>query len=344
MNATTLSISKHRIANITGIPHLINWLHRQRLLVVTYHGVYDRYEDAALLPPTFVHVSRMKDQLSLLKDRYHVIRPEALLDAIVAGQKLPDHAALVTFDDAYGNLYELAAPLLESLNIVPIVFVPTLYVEKRLPFWYDLVWYFLANGKEADRSWFAGLIGIKSFSNVKNALTEKGLGILKRKPFLYRNEVVERIEMRVKNDLEFRKFLTKYFLAMTPDQIRRLCGRGFCFGGHTHTHTILTAMDSISCREEISQNKSVLDAMTGKETLFFAYPNGGCDDFNDHHKEMLTLSGYVSAFSLIQCRTSHLSDPLTIGRINVAPEDDSDSFWLRCTGTASLFRRIHKLH
>jgi len=333
VKATMHSISKHRLANITGIPRIINWSQRQRLLVVTYHGLFNRHEDAALLPPTFIHVAHLKAQLNFLKDRYRMIRPEDLIEAVVTGRRLPNHAALVTFDDAYENFYELAAPLLESLDIVPVVFVPTLYVETRQPFWYDLVWYFLQNGKEPDRRWLSELMGVTPGST--DSLTEKCLRILKKMSFKERNDIIEPLE----NRMGYNVFIAAHSLAMTPAKIRRLSARGFHFGGHTHTHTILTAADNFSVGEEIDNNKSILEAITGQKISLFAYPNGGVKDFTILHKEMLTRAGYVSAFSLIQKRAS-LTDPMAIPRINVAPEDDVDSFWFRCSAAASLISPI----
>ena len=335
-------ISKHRIAKYTGIPYAFNWFYRQRVLVVAYHGFFDRAENSDKFPQTFVHVNNFRSQLLFLKNNYHIIRPEILLEAIVENRSLPDHAALVTFDDAYANFYRLAVPLLQTMGIAPIVFVPTLYVEKRVPFWYDFVWFFLLNGNESDRRWFLGSIGLDTQSVDKADLAEICLAHLKRKTYEERNSYIEPLRERVNDEKNMTNFMKSHFLAMNPEQIHRLSELGFHFGGHTHTHTVLTAMDRTSAQNEIIQNKSCLESIIGKKVHFFAYPNGGIDDFDNRHKQILIRAGYVSSFSLIQRRSSHLSEPMAIGRINVAPEDSLESLWFRCAGISPIVKKIRQ--
>jgi peptidoglycan/xylan/chitin deacetylase (PgdA/CDA1 family) len=330
------------MALATGLPALLNWYNRRRLLVVTYHGLYDGPVDAERFPDTFVHIDQMAAQLNYLNKNYQILKPNEVLQKIEKNKELPEHAALVTFDDAYVN-FKLALPLLEAFNIQPIVFVPTFYVQNRQPFWYDLVWYYF---RRTSRPNFDTLM-----KRLKKSLAPAGSGdelksyldLLKRLQPVERESVIQIIQTAMMDSGIKLSTVTSDFMALTKDEICKLSGRGICFGGHTHSHTIMSAMpDEIACKE-ICLNKSKLEQWLDKKVDFFAYPNGAESDFHSRHKKMLQNAGYAAAFSLTQHRNSPLDDPMSIPRLHIAPEDTLDAFRFRCMGAAPLVSKVRKL-
>lgn len=330
------SAAKYIIANATGIPTLLNWLNRKRLLVVTYHGIYDDPRLAGMLPDTFVHVEAMARQLREIKKHYRLISPDDLLQAIDGGTRLPLHAALVTFDDGYESFFRLAEPVLRSLGIRAIVFVPTRAVEERQPFWFDLVWYSVRQADRENLSWLEGRLGLQ------RAPAGQCLAALKRMPPEERSEIVQEIKTRVSAVQQAEQDVISMFYPLTVEQMRELVARGTTFGGHTHTHTILSSMADHVAEADIKENKTRLERIVKRPVDFFAYPNGGIEDFAAQHKAILRRSGYKAAFSLTQARTLVNRDVMEISRINVAPEDSTRSLLFRCTGVTPAIKYVKK--
>lgn len=311
-------------------------LNRNRLLVLVYHGIYDGPKIHGTMPDTFVHVSDAAAQLREIKRRHHIIKPEELLHSLESGASLPHHPTLITFDDGYESFYRLAEPVLESLGIRPVVFVSTRYLEEQRPFWFDFVWALVMNCEiERVRS-LAASLGLDGSLGERKALAMSALGKLKKMPPDKRDATIQEMadHAEVKSP-EYEKLL-RLFLPMTKDQIRTLSDRGVTFGGHTHTHTILSVLPQAQAEEEIVINKKRLESITGKPCDLFAYPNGGPGDFEEAHKKILRTQGFSAAFTLTQGRSNPRKDPMAISRLNVAPEDTPESLLFRCTGITPI--------
>jgi peptidoglycan/xylan/chitin deacetylase (PgdA/CDA1 family) len=96
------------------------------LRVLMYHRVNRRRIDAYTIAP-----GRLERHLGLLVDRYEVVSPDVVLQAIQARSPLPDRAVLLTFDDAYLDHYEYAYPLLRGMGLQALLFVPTDHIADR---------------------------------------------------------------------------------------------------------------------------------------------------------------------------------------------------------------------
>jgi peptidoglycan/xylan/chitin deacetylase (PgdA/CDA1 family) len=96
------------------------------LRVLMYHRVNRRRIDAFTISPR-----RLQRHLALLTTRYEVVSPDLVLRSIEACSPLPDRAVLLTFDDAYLDYYEKAYPLLSSMGLQALLFVPTDHIGDR---------------------------------------------------------------------------------------------------------------------------------------------------------------------------------------------------------------------
>lgn len=93
------------------------------VLVLGYHAVSETWDDALAVTP-----AQLREQLGMLKRRgYRGIRFSDVADA-PAGRWVA-----VTFDDAYGSVARLAAPVLADLGFTGTVFVPTSYIGSEKP-------------------------------------------------------------------------------------------------------------------------------------------------------------------------------------------------------------------
>jgi peptidoglycan/xylan/chitin deacetylase (PgdA/CDA1 family) len=65
---------------------------------------------------------------------------------------------------------------------------------------------------------------------------------------------------------------------LTKEQIRQLAALGVEFGSHTHWHCDLSRLKDDAIEEELRSSKEILEAVTGREVRYVAYPFGRGDD------------------------------------------------------------------
>jgi peptidoglycan/xylan/chitin deacetylase (PgdA/CDA1 family) len=95
-------------------------------VVLMYHRFgEDRY------PETNIRIDQFEAQLNLLREGgYSVVPLQRLLDALNKGESLPEKAVVITIDDAYRSIYEVAFPRLQEYGFPFTVFVSTDGVDK----------------------------------------------------------------------------------------------------------------------------------------------------------------------------------------------------------------------
>jgi len=102
---------------------------------------------------------------------------------------------------------------------------------------------------------------------------------------------------------------------LTEEDVRRMVAQGFTIGGHTCNHVNLAAMESkeeIHC--EILQDKRTLEAITGREVCYFAYPGGAHANQRLDLTGILRDSGYQGAVTVVPGFNDHASPPYLLHR------------------------------
>ncbi len=96
---------------------------RRPVLVLMYHGI-DRVPAERDPHGMFVTPAAFRAQVEWMLGAGHVPISERTFLAGLAGAPLPRKAVLITFDDGYTGVGEHAAPLLASLGVPSLLFVP----------------------------------------------------------------------------------------------------------------------------------------------------------------------------------------------------------------------------
>jgi peptidoglycan/xylan/chitin deacetylase (PgdA/CDA1 family) len=98
-------------------------------VVLMYHRFgEDRY------PSTSIKIDQFEAQLELLQSEGFAVVPLAdLLAALTGGKALPPNAVVITIDDAYRSIYEVAYPLFRQYGFPFTVFVATDPIDHNLP-------------------------------------------------------------------------------------------------------------------------------------------------------------------------------------------------------------------
>ena len=95
--------------------------------------VYHRFNEARY-PSTNISQNRFLEQMEYLKkEKYQVLSLEELREFGQKAKGFPEKAVLITIDDAYRSVYEVAYPILKDLGYPFTVFLCSESIEKRYP-------------------------------------------------------------------------------------------------------------------------------------------------------------------------------------------------------------------
>ena len=90
--------------------------------ILMYHNLVENQNDPAISKDT-MWIGQFRRQMELLrKNGFHAISLQQLIDLAQKGKALPEKPVLITFDDGYRSVYELAFPVLQEYEMQAVVF------------------------------------------------------------------------------------------------------------------------------------------------------------------------------------------------------------------------------
>ncbi len=271
----------------------------KRAAVLCYHGVTRRSpNELREVPNSFLHipVHLFEAQIRFIEKFFNPITLDLLVDAMEGKSLLPDRSVLVTFDDGYKSVHQLAKPILEKYSIKPSVFVTAPGGSALEMMWPDRVFCYFQKLGQKDRDIYQTIEGMKELGNEQ------------------RKAALEEILQKTSVSLDS---LPEECRIMSEEDVRDLSKSGFDIGSHSSTHPILSKMSADEQSEEIAQSKVRLEKITGKPVEAFAYPNGRVQDFNEDTVRILKEKGYRTAFTTVEGYSSPDSDPYRLRRFFV---------------------------
>ncbi len=108
----------------------------QSVPILCYHK-FSRDESSPLTTPSHIFEQQMK----YLKDNgYRVITPKDLLGFLEYRSQIPKKSVIITIDDGYKSVYDIAVPIFKRYKFTATIFVYTNYVgiSKKAMSWDDL--------------------------------------------------------------------------------------------------------------------------------------------------------------------------------------------------------------
>jgi peptidoglycan/xylan/chitin deacetylase (PgdA/CDA1 family) len=294
------------------------------VIVLTYHRIVG---DTPSLPG--ITVRHFAAQMRWVRENCEPIGPDALVERSRAPRS-GRPAVLVTFDDGYRSYHDLAYPVLKLYDIPAMNFLTTGLVDDPQIMWTDRVqWAVLTTPrKEAVLPWLDG--------RAPRALTSRearerfSLAVrahLKTVPDAERVARVEELVAMLGGSPPSERQMT------TWDEVRRTMDLT-TYGGHTHSHCILTRLDREGAAREIRTCRDRIAAETGRAPTFFAYPNGTAADFTAETQAILREHGFSVAFSSIDGIAGADTDWMAVRRIP-GLDGDVPSFAWMAAGLAS---------
>lgn len=280
------------------LPTVLQTRKKQRLSILTYHGVLPDHDYMRPLEPT---VAVFDWHMELLARYFNPLSLSDALSRMRCGE-LPERAVCITFDDGYANNVEQALPVLKRWRVPATVFIATNFLNGGR-MWNDSVIEALriADAPEFDLQ----ELGLDVYDidglEKRRVASEAIIREIKHWPPEKRARAVEVIESRV-GDLP-------RSMMMTDAQVHELSASGIEIGAHTKSHPILATLDLEQSKQEILGSKSYLETLLGKPVRYFAYPNGMPGvDYGIKQRDLVEAAGFEAAVSTHWGVASRISD------------------------------------
>ena len=284
--------------------------------------MYHRIDSSTLFP--HLDAAIFSSQMRWLSRNCTIIAPDDL-PAACASPALRRPPVLVTFDDGYRDYHDIAYPILKNLGIPSVVFLATDLIDNGGLVWTDIVyWAFHASTREnVILPWADDLVDLTNANKRERAVALskqflKGVEDAARRSYL--DDLLDRLNVSGKYSALGRQMLNWDEVRATMDITS--------YGGHTHTHPIMSRLSPADLDAEIATCRQRISAETGVETPYFAYPNGTRADFNDATRSALHKHGFTVAFSTIEGVNGKSPDIMALLRLPTAARTDADFAWL----------------
>jgi peptidoglycan/xylan/chitin deacetylase (PgdA/CDA1 family) len=234
------------------------------VLVLSYHGLRPT-DFAGDLPFAKLHIAAdvFEEHCRVLAEHCHPIALDAWSAANEGGRALPSRPVLLTFDDGYRSVFELARPILRRYRIPAAIFVCSDPVRDQHLFWFDAI--AREHGNAA----------------VSEARARAGAGC--------RDLAARYAKAAGQGDP---------LAPMTPDQVAQLAAEGFTIGAHTASHAPLESLSLDDQRCELEMCRDALTEWTGVRIDALAYPWGKRGaDYTRESVDLARDAGFRTAFS-----------------------------------------------
>lgn len=284
-----------------------------KLTVVMYHYVRD-LKNSRYPAIKGCDVRDFREQVLFIKKHYTPVTVEQVIESHNGGDKLPPHAILLTFDDAYADHFTYAFPILEHEHIQGVFFPPVKAVTEHTVLDVNKVHFILASTPaekmpqlleelrrmvNANREEYR----LESYNTyfeqlaVANRFDPKEVIFVKR---LLQVALPEELRSKMTNEL-FEKSvgmdeaMFSRELYMSIDQIKCMVDCGMHIGSHGYDHYWLSSLPKEKQAFEITKSIEFIKMVGGDPNNWtIGYPYG---DYNEDTISLLKKHGCMMGFT-----------------------------------------------
>lgn len=270
----------------SGISAAARLLPSRHLVVLNFHRVRDEpseFHDGLIE----VGSKQFREHLTWLGRRVDFLS-EADLDGLRPGGR---PKALITFDDGYRDVYDVAAPILRELGVPAIFFVAPGLVDRRQLGAWDWIAY-LVKKHPGPAFQFRGR-GYSLVRGTHDAYVE--LARICHDAIPDRGEFFAR-ELAAAIGVPDPAVEAQSAELLTWDQIRTLSSQGFAIGCHSNSHRVLS---SLTFREQEIEIQIARDRLAAERVPAesFSYPFGDPYSYSWETRELVLRAGFRNIFS-----------------------------------------------
>lgn len=254
-------------AHQLGAVDLIQRLNRDRVRILMFHRFPGK--DAA----------NFERQCAYLAKHYTVVPLAEAARRLQANEPVANLAVL-TVDDGYADMYEVAFPVLRKHGMPATLFATTGFIDRTMWMPGDRVRHLFAHTTRDEVQVTEDGGHVHTFRTAGEGASDGLRSLLKRVPNATRSRMLAELEAGETGNEP--ASIPEEYRPCTWAQLRELSDGGVAIGAHTVTHPILSRVETREETEaEIVQSKQTLERELQKKVDLFAYPNGTADDLND---------------------------------------------------------------
>jgi peptidoglycan/xylan/chitin deacetylase (PgdA/CDA1 family) len=258
---------------------------RSRLRVALFHHITNEpspfYDDLQVS----ISPAEFERQIRYFQKNYDIVS----LGDVLGGQ-LPRRPLLLTFDDAYRSVAEVAAPLLSRLRLPALYLISAGHVDGKV-LMNDHVLCYLSHTVGLNKLETA-ITGARPRCASVRELIDKVVSSLN-----YGSQVGLSAELVRRYEVPAQALSSLRRLYLTRAQVHQLPSQGIEVGNHTYSHVFCRHLDLASEELEILQAKHSLEGWTDKKIRAFSIPYGHSTDLTAHSSQILTQSGHEIIFT-----------------------------------------------
>jgi len=256
-----------------------------RLTILAYHRVMPERGGECFSESLITRtVAEFEQEVFYLKNNFNII-PLAKALEYGAQNSMPANSLVITFDDGYRDNFNYAWPILKKHNLPMSLFVSSSILNDPLqPLWPDRLLYAI----KLDSEKTSRLLGHECSNPLEL------LDYFTRVDNQERISKIEKLERNMKLNGQYGWAKELY---LNRDELRVMSDQGVEIGAHTVTHPILSLLTEAEMENEIVSSKKTIENCLNKKVQFFAYPNGGRNDFTQTTIMLLKKAGFRAAFS-----------------------------------------------
>lgn len=285
-------------------------------VILMYHTVADREHAPFVDPRNHVSPAILRQHLTFLAARRHVVSLDRLVAMLADGQVPPRGTVVITFDDGYRDNLTVAAPLLAERELPATLYLASAYVDR------------------AENQWIDQIHTLFAFRS-RDAYQPPGAD----KPEDLRNPCVARSAYRS---------VCRYLLTADPDaraaalsdaraqlqpareaprltlnwdEVRTLRREypDFTLGAHSHEHLDLSTVPASAAEQDMRTCTETIHSQTGERPRHFSYPYGRrAKAYDNMLKTWQYRSAVASGSDALLCPGANLYD---LARVEAPPEN-----------------------
>ena len=257
--------------------------------VLTYHRVNpngSRFEIDTVPPGVF------DQHMRCLAEHFSVLTIEEIVERVRENRPLPPRCAAITFDDGYADNFSFAHPILKARGLQATFYLTTGSIGSGKVLWFDRV---LQAFEHTTRD--AALMPFQTdpvslrTDDERCTAGFRALNYLRTLPPGQSEKVMDGLFGELRSDAPS----MDRSLMLNWDQVADMSRYGHRFGSHTVTHPILSRLPFPEVESEIMRSKRMIEEMTGRSVMTFAYPSGRAQDYSADIVTMLKRAGYAAA-------------------------------------------------
>ncbi|MCK5394848.1 MAG: polysaccharide deacetylase family protein [Gammaproteobacteria bacterium] len=254
-----------------------------QLLILMYHRILPIDDSRALAeePGMIVTPESFRSHLHILKQYFEIVSYSKWLECKQRGDKLPEKACVITFDDGWADNYEFAYPLLKEYSAPATIYLVSDMVGTNQSFWPERLSSILISiSRMGAQHWSNPALSWITKANTsyrfndKMPTREEISQIICHAKQQSEQEIHSRLDT-IENEFNLQLSVDNPDL-LSWEQIDEMIKSGLVeTGSHTCHHTRLDddTPENI-LEEEILKSKQTIEKQTRQPVKTFCYPNG----------------------------------------------------------------------